>query len=127
MPNLPADLSFHRWDRRHLSQHLPLTLASINQEEVGLLPNRKIDFPAVWFKGLAIFQQQPSGAAAGRPAPPLPGRQKLDELAGLLVRFSGCFDIFHLLGHLWEVPAAAPQTDAGGGGTGVEARVWHWG
>lgn len=93
----------------HLSQHLPSTLVSIHQEEIGLLPPSKINFPAVWFKGLASFQQN-------FPSPPLPGGQKLNELVGLLVRLSGRVDIFHLLGHLWEVPTAAPQTDAGGSG-----------
>lgn len=61
------------------------------------------------------------------PDPSLPGRQKLDELVCLLIRFSSCVRILHLLGHLREVPAAAPQTDAGGRGTGAQPRVWHWG
>lgn len=94
----------------HLSQHLPSTLVSIHQEEIGLLPPRKINFPAVWFSTAAAREQQNS------PSPPLPGGQKLNELVGLLVRLSGRVDIFHLLGHLWEVPTAAPQTDAGGSG-----------
>lgn len=56
----------------------------------------------------------------------LPGCQKLNELVCLLIHVSSRVHVFHLLGHLGEVPTAASQTDAGGGGTGTEPRVWHW-
>lgn len=58
--------------------------------------------------------------------PSLPGCQELNELVGLLICFNSGVYVLYLLGHLWEVPAAASQTDAGRGGTGAQPRVWHW-
>ena len=69
---------------------------------------------------MALFQKTDPKTAAHLLTPPLPGRQKLNELVCLLIGVGSRVHIFYLLGHLWEVPTAASQTDAGRGGTGAE-------
>ena len=76
---------------------------------------------------MALFQKTDPKTAAHLLTPSLPGRQKLNELVCLLIWVSSCVHIFHLLGHLWEVPTAASQTDAGWSGAGAEPWVWHRG
>lgn len=89
-------------------------------------PEGQPHFSICGFKVMSLFQETDLKTAAHLLPPSLPGGQKLNELVCLLVCFSSCVHILYLLRHLREVPTAASQTDAGGGGAGAQPRVWHW-
>lgn len=115
--NPPAHQLWRPWDLRHYCSALCTDPRNCHAEEdIGLC--------CVALKGWH-FPQRPTWEQQLVSLSSLPGRQKLNELVCLLVCFSSCVHVFYLLGHLGEVPTAASQADAGGGGAGAEPRVWH--